>query len=134
MCELFLIALQQGAGGVSRFDFAAHGAARAGEWLRLGLDTVGGLVIAAGAAATLVRIARLIARGRTRLDAERLLLARFLAWALEFQLAADIVDTAIAPDWTKIGQVAAIAAIRTGLNIALRHEIDAERRQASAEA
>jgi uncharacterized membrane protein len=115
-----------------RLDSAAHGAARAGEWLRLALDAVGGLVIAVGAAVTLARVAWLVARGASRFESERLLLARFLAWALEFQLAADIVDTAIAPDWTKIGQVAAIAAIRTGLNLALRHEIDAERRQASA--
>ena len=35
---------------------------------------------------------------------------------LEFQLAADIVRTAIEPSWQQIGQLAAIATIRTGLN------------------
>lgn len=35
---------------------------------------------------------------------------------LEFELAADVVRTAIAPSWTDIGQLAAIGAIRTFLN------------------
>ncbi len=42
----------------------------------------------------------------------RLSLARYLIVALEFQLAADILGTAIAPDWDEIGQLAAIAVIR----------------------
>ena len=44
--------------------------------------------------------------------------------ALELTLAADIVDTAIAPTWTEIGQLAAIAAIRTVLNLFLERDIE----------
>ena len=64
----------------------------------------------------------------------RLRLGRWLALALEFLLAADILRTAVAPTWSEIGQLAAIAAIRTALNFFLQQEIDkaADRRQAAA--
>ena len=59
----------------------------------------------------------------------RLKLGRWLALALEFELAADILRTAVAPTWSEIGQLAAIAALRTALNFFLQREIDsAERR------
>ena len=48
---------------------------------------------------------------------------------LEFQLAADILKTAVAPSWEEIGQLAAIAAIRTALNYFLGKEIAEEKRQ-----
>lgn len=61
----------------------------------------------------------------------RLRLGRWLALALEFLLAADILRTAVAPSWSEIGQLAAIAAIRTALNFFLQLEIDrAEQRKA----
>lgn len=60
----------------------------------------------------------------------RLKLGRWLAVALEFELGADILRTAVAPTWAEIGQLAAIAAIRTILNYFLQQEIDkAERHQ-----
>lgn len=58
----------------------------------------------------------------------RLQLGRWLAIALEFLLAADILLTAIAPTWEDIGKLAAIALIRTALNYFLEREIDASRR------
>ncbi len=54
----------------------------------------------------------------------RLKLGRWLAVALEFELAADILRTAVAPTWTEIGQLAAIAVLRTALNYFLQQEID----------
>lgn len=48
--------------------------------------------------------------------------------ALEFALAADIARTAIAPSWQDIGQLAAIAAIRTLLNLFLERDLEAARR------
>lgn len=53
----------------------------------------------------------------------RLRLARWLAVSLEFELAADILRTAIAPTWDEIGKLAAIATIRTLLNFFLEKEI-----------
>ena len=63
----------------------------------------------------------------------RLRLGRWLALALEFLLAADILRTAVAPTWSEIGQLAAIATIRTALNFFLQLEIDrAEQRKSGA--
>ena len=52
---------------------------------------------------------------------------QFAVWlllALEFELAADVLRTAIAPSWDDVGMLAAIAAIRTGLNYFLEKDIE----------
>ena len=58
-----------------------------------------------------------------RMTRARIALGRALALALEFQLAADVLATAVAPTWDMIGRLAAIAAIRTALNHFLAKEI-----------
>ena len=50
-------------------------------------------------------------------------LARWLLLGLEFMLAADVIRSVIAPDWTAIGQLAAIAVIRTFLNYFLERDL-----------
>jgi hypothetical protein len=63
----------------------------------------------------------------------RLILSRFLAMALEFQLAADLLGTTVAPSWNQLGRLGAIAVIRTFLNYFLAREIhDEERAQHEA--
>lgn len=57
-------------------------------------------------------------------EGARLQLAQSLALGLEFLLAADIMRTAVAPSWQEIGQVAAIAALRTALNFFIQRELD----------
>jgi uncharacterized membrane protein len=59
----------------------------------------------------------------------RLSLGRWLALGLEFALAADILRTAITPTWRDIGQLAAIAVLRTGLNYGFEREIAREERK-----
>lgn len=54
----------------------------------------------------------------------RLVLGRFLALGLEFQLAADILKTAVSPTFDDIAMLGAIAAIRTVLNYFLAKEIE----------
>jgi uncharacterized membrane protein len=52
---------------------------------------------------------------------------RFGMWlllGLQFALAADIVRTIIAPTWNDLGQLAAIAAIRTFLNYFLERDME----------
>jgi uncharacterized membrane protein len=56
----------------------------------------------------------------------RLVLGRFLALGLEFQLASDLLRTAVAPSFEEIGKLAAVAAIRTALNFFLSQEIKSE--------
>jgi len=63
----------------------------------------------------------------------RLLLARYLALALEFQLGADILSTAISPSWDQIGKLGAIAVIRTALNYFLSMEMREERKLSDTE-
>ena len=53
----------------------------------------------------------------------RLSLGKSLALALEFLLAADILRTAVAPNWDDIGKLAAIATLRTLLNYFLEREL-----------
>jgi uncharacterized membrane protein len=64
-------------------------------------------------------------RHRTRIDPNAVFrgFAGWLVLALEFLLAADILKSAISPTWTEIGQLAAIAAIRTFLNYSLGHDL-----------
>lgn len=46
-----------------------------------------------------------------------------VAVALELMLGADVLATAVAPSWNDIGQLAAIAVIRTALNYFLGKEL-----------
>ncbi len=59
----------------------------------------------------------------------RLNLGRALALALEFLLAADILQTAVAPSTDALVQLAVVAVIRTGLNYFLGLELERERRE-----
>jgi uncharacterized membrane protein len=85
------------------------------------------LLIAAGAGQALVGMFRASLHAHPGTHGERReIWLRFASWlvlALEFTLAADVARTATAPTWTGIGQLAAIAAIRTGLNYFLTRDI-----------
>jgi len=94
------------------------------QWLRLAVETIGALVIGLGVLAAAIQFARALMPPRVQnYNAIRLTLARYLALALEFQLGADILSTAIAPSWDQIGKLGAIAVIRTGLNYFLMREM-----------
>jgi uncharacterized membrane protein len=97
------------------------------QWLRLAVETVGVGLVAIGVAVAILQLLRSahIFRG-TGFTSARLTLARYLALALEFQLGADILSTAIAPSWEQLGKLGAIAIIRTGLNFFLSHEMKQE--------
>ena len=97
-------------------------------WLRLFVETMGAAVICLGIVVAAVEFARTLFSGRQHdnYNRTRLTLARYLALALEFQLGADILSTAIAPSWDQIGKLGAIAVIRTGLNYFLMREMKQE--------
>jgi len=91
------------------------------------VEIVAALVIGFAVAQATMRAARVFftpGRPPEAIDRLRLGLGRWLALALEFELAADVLRTAISPTWQEIGMLAAIAAIRTGLNYFLQLEID----------
>ena len=83
------------------------------------VETAGALVIFAGAAIAFVKFVDTVVRHRHephRFVAIRLGLGRYLALGLEFQLASDVLRTAVAPTLREIEELAAVAAIRTALN------------------
>lgn len=108
------------------------------EWLRraVGLlvrvvEAVGAVVIFSGASVGFARfcVAALRREDTTGFGKIRIGLGRFLALGLEFQLASDLLRTAVAPSFDQIGKLAAVAAIRTALNFFLARELKEERAQ-----
>ncbi|MGW5047418.1 DUF1622 domain-containing protein [Streptomyces griseoluteus] len=94
------------------------------------IESVGALIIFIGAVWAFVQFVRAGMRGRGKVagfNRIRLSLGQFLVLGLEFQLAGDVLRTAVAPSFAEIGQLAAIAAIRTALNYFLGREIAQER-------
>ncbi|CAA0098362.1 Uncharacterised protein [Mycolicibacterium vanbaalenii] len=94
------------------------------------IEGCGAIVIMIGAIVAITKFAIALARRDiNQFSAVRLSLARFLVLGLEFQLAADVLRTAISPSFEEIGKLAAIAAIRTILNYFLNREIAQEQRE-----
>lgn len=98
------------------------------------VEAAGAVVIFLGAVLAIVLFLRVLpSRSPERFTAVRLTLGRFLALGLEFQLASDVLRTAIAPSFEELGKLAAVAAIRTALNFFLAREIKEETAQVGAE-
>jgi uncharacterized membrane protein len=92
------------------------------------VEAAGAIIIVLGAAVAFWRFFRALPhRDPQAFVPVRLSLGRFLALGLEFQLASDVLRTAVAPTFEELGKLAAVAAIRTGLNFFLAREINEER-------
>jgi uncharacterized membrane protein len=88
------------------------------------------LVLAVVSALAAFRLVRVLVSGEEALAIRKAVWLKFavgIALALEFMLAADIVRSVIAPTWDAIGMLAAIATIRTALNLFLMRDIEALR-------
>jgi uncharacterized membrane protein len=104
------------------------------SWLKLMVELTGAVIIAIGIGLAFTAFVRvLMASEPENYNKIRLLLARYLALALEFQLGADILSTAISPSWDQIGKLGAIAVIRTALNYFLSMEMREERKLSETE-
>ncbi len=99
------------------------------------VEAAGAVIIFIGAALAAVGFVRTAFRRRSNDEfvRVRLRLGRYLTLGLEFQLASDVLSTAIAPTFAEIGKLAAIAAIRTLLNYFLAKEIERERAEVEGE-
>ncbi|HKP72680.1 MAG TPA: DUF1622 domain-containing protein [Pyrinomonadaceae bacterium] len=133
-----ILALQEGASrviGTPQGGAVETSVINAVQWLRLIVETTGAAVICLGVVVAGVQFARTLIAGQhhDNYNQTRLTLARYLALALEFQLGADILSTAIAPSWDQIGKLGAIAVIRTGLNYFLMREMREERTTVKSE-
>lgn len=125
-----LLLFQEGGGGIPSPEEAdvEQTISNLVLWLRLIIEALGASVIGIGILVALYVVIHSLRSPQQRSYNEiRLTFARFLAIALEFQVAADILSTAVAPSWDQIGKLAAIATIRTALNYFLTQEIREER-------
>ncbi len=94
-------------------------------WLTFVAESMSALLVGAGMVAAIYQLVRLgRAPTRIRYLQLRLTMARFLVVALEFQLAADILNTAQETTWVQLGRLGAIAVIRTFLAYFLEREIN----------
>ena len=100
---------------------------RVAELIAAGVEVAAALIIAYGAMEALYGAVRAIVERRSKTDLRKITWVRFGVWlllGLEFELAADIVRTAISPTWSDIGQLASIGLIRTFLNYFLEKDLE----------
>ena len=94
-------------------------------YLAAGIEVGAAIIVGFAAGEAIVRVAAGLLKREGLVDSTediRLRLARWLALAIEFELAADIIRTMVTPTWNDIGQLAAIIVIRTALNYFLKQE------------
>jgi uncharacterized membrane protein len=101
---------------------------RFAESVAIGVEAAAALFIAIGAIEAIYQVLRRYTPhigsgvlGRKQIWVQ---FAVWLLLALEFELAADVLRTAISPTWDDVGKLAAIAAIRTVLNFFLEKDIE----------
>jgi uncharacterized membrane protein len=92
--------------------------------LRLITEGMGALWVAMGVLFAFLELLRAhLHRQTSSFTAIRLRFSRYLSLALEFQLASDILSSALAPTWQEIGKLGVTAVIRTALNYFLSREM-----------
>jgi uncharacterized membrane protein len=85
------------------------------------------LVVTFGSLEALVKLLLVMARPGASHGMRKAIWRRFGVWlllGLEFALAADIITSVISPTWQDIGELGAIAVIRTFLNYFLEHDLE----------
>lgn len=92
------------------------------------VEAIAAIVITIGAVQAVINLLNPAGKDPARpFRRKKMIWLRFGVWlllGLEFELAADIVRTAISPSWTEIGQLGAIALIRTFLNYFLERDVE----------
>lgn len=95
--------------------------------LSAGIEAIAAVVIGLASIETAVRGLHLFVRLDSGNDSKkeeiRIHLGLWLSLALELEVAADILRTAIAPGWDEIGKLASIVVLRTVLNYFLQNEV-----------
>jgi uncharacterized membrane protein len=91
------------------------------------VEVAGALLVAYGAGEAVYGSIVVIVKRRTFPTERKAVWLRFGGWlllGLEFALAADVVRSALSPTWQDIGELAAIAAIRTFLSLFLQRDLE----------
>src|SRR5215468_8243923 len=93
------------------------------------------LIVAYGALESFAKLLWIIVTPNATHGERKSIWRRFGMWlllGLEFELAADIIASVISPTWKDIGQLGAIAVIRTFLNYFLERDIENSERARAA--
>ena len=97
------------------------------ELIAFAMEAIAVLVIAVGAGQAVIGLLQRRVVPGGPFAWKKTVWLRFGVWllfGLEFELAADIVRSTLDPTWKQLGQLAAIAVIRTFLNYFLERDID----------
>jgi uncharacterized membrane protein len=103
-----------------------HWMTESSHLVALVIEAMALLIIAVSSLVAFAGSARLVFGAEAKNEEKRALWLRYARWliaALTFQLAADLVHSAISPTWDDIGRLAAIALIRTFLNYFLERDV-----------
>ena len=94
------------------------------------------LVVAFGTIEAFVKLLGVVVRPRVSHGARKAIWRQYGMWlllGLEFELAADIIGSVVSPTWQDVGELAAIAVIRTFLNYFLGRDLEEARRSGESE-
>jgi uncharacterized membrane protein len=116
--------------------------ARGAEVVASLIEAAAVVVVAYGSLEAFINLLPVMARPRASHGQRKAIWRRYGTWlllGLEFELAADIVGSVISPTWMDIGELGAIAVIRTFLNYFLEKDLETagspeEKRGEAAEA
>ncbi len=88
------------------------------------VEACGALVVVLGVAQAIVRYFRsFLTQDPLHMAGLRLQLGQSMVMGLEFQVAADILKTALSPSWNDIALLTALIGVRTVLNYMLEREL-----------
>ena len=95
--------------------------------ISLVIEAAAVVIVTCGAIHAFVRLLGLAVTPSMVHGARRSIWQQFGTWlllGLQFELAADIISSVVSPTWTDIGQLGAIAVIRTFLNYFLEQDLE----------
>ena len=93
----------------------------------LAIDAMAITIVGYGAVEAFIRLVSIGVVPSASHGRRKAIWQRFGVWlllGLEFELAADIIRTVVSPTWRDIGELAAIAGIRTFLNYFLEKDVE----------
>ena len=95
------------------------------EYVAIAIELMAILIVAFASVEAFVRIVRIVFSAASPRQGREVYVnyLRWLVGGMTFQLAADIVHTAIAPTWEDLGKVGAIALIRTFLSYFVSRDV-----------
>ncbi len=99
------------------------------------IEALAVLIVVGASLDAFVRIVATVARRGVTHGQRKAIWHRYGMWlllGLEFELAADIIHTVVAPSWQDLGELGAIAVIRTFLNYFLEKDLETSREAGSA--